>query len=52
MKEAGTISPTRTTGKRTQARAAASALIAKIPRPLSEYVAQAHAARSVCARAS
>jgi hypothetical protein len=42
MKAAGTISPTRTTGKHTQARAAASARIAKIPPPLSEYVAQAH----------
>ena len=41
MKAAGTISPTRLTGKGTNARKQASAMIAKIPRPLSEYVARA-----------
>ena len=40
MKEAGTISPTRTTGNRTNARKAACALIAKIPFELSSYIAR------------
>ena len=40
MKEAGTISPTRTTGNHTNSRKAASALIAKIPFELSSYIAR------------
>jgi C-5 cytosine-specific DNA methylase len=39
MKEAGTISPTRLTGKNTPARKAASAMIAKIPEPLARHIA-------------
>jgi hypothetical protein len=42
-KAAGTISPTRVTGKNTSARKAASALIAKIPFPLAQHIAQVYA---------
>lgn len=42
MKAAGTISPTRTTGKGTTARKAASAQIAKIPLPLAQHIARCY----------
>ena len=42
-KAAGTISPTRVTGKNTSARKAASALIAKIPFPLAQHIARVYA---------
>ena len=44
-KAAGTISPTRVTGKNTSARKAASALIAKIPFPLAQHIAQVYKPR-------
>jgi hypothetical protein len=40
MKASGTISPGRLHGKHSQARKAASAMIAKIPFPLSSYIAR------------
>jgi hypothetical protein len=44
-KAAGTISPTRLTGKRTTARKAASAQIAKIPFELASYIARCYKPR-------
>lgn len=43
MKEAGTVSPGRLHGKNSAKRKHASALIAKIPFPLAQYIAQVYA---------